>query len=339
MRARLVFVLALYVVVSLIVGGRAQASPITVVVNGQQVQFDQPPIERAGRVFVPLRGVFEKLGASVVYDNGLINATGNNTTIQVRIGSTTAQVNGNPEKLDVAPFIVGTRTYVPLRFISEALGATVNYNDSSRTVSITGGGGASTRVTLTNLKPASGAVVSAKSPAVSGSFSSAVDPNSVHITLDGRDVSNTTDISGTDFLFTPPYPLVAQSHTVRVTGKSTNGSAFDQQWSFTSGTSTIPNFLKNLAPANGSTVGNTFSVTGSTLPNSHVHIVVTPVAVLGGVFTVSSATSVSDAVADSSGNFAQSVNVSTVPGGSVSVRVTSIAPTNASATANLSLKS
>src|SRR5579864_488099 len=90
---------------------------VTITVNGQQIHFDQPPIERSGRVFVPLRGVFEKLGASVVYDNGLINATGNGRTISLRIGSTNATVNGQPETIDVAPFLIGSRTLVPLRFI------------------------------------------------------------------------------------------------------------------------------------------------------------------------------------------------------------------------------
>src|SRR5579864_4319232 len=70
------------------------AQNVTVVVNGQQVGFDQPPIERSGRVFVPLRGVFERLGASVVYDNGVINATGNGRTVQLHIGSSVALVDG-----------------------------------------------------------------------------------------------------------------------------------------------------------------------------------------------------------------------------------------------------
>src|SRR5580704_1750293 len=117
----------------------ARAGTITIVVNGQQVGFDQPPIERGGRVFVPLRGVFERLGASVVYDNGTINATGNGRNVQLKIGSTMATVNGETYTSDVAPFLVGARTLVPLRFISEALGASVNYDSGSQTVSISNG--------------------------------------------------------------------------------------------------------------------------------------------------------------------------------------------------------
>jgi len=122
--------------VGLFPSGRALAGNVRIVVNGQEVTFDQPPIERSGRVFVPLRGVFERLGASVVYDNGLINATGNGRNIQLHIGSTAASVNGQTTYLDVAPFLVGARTLVPLRFISESLGASVNYDGSSQTVTV-----------------------------------------------------------------------------------------------------------------------------------------------------------------------------------------------------------
>ena len=70
-----------------------RAAAVTIVVNGATVSFDQPPIERSGRVFVPLRGVFERLGATVVYDNGLINATGNERNLSLKIGSTMPTIN------------------------------------------------------------------------------------------------------------------------------------------------------------------------------------------------------------------------------------------------------
>src|SRR5579864_7306266 len=163
----------------------AHAQDITVVVNGQQVGFDQRPIERSGRVFVPLRGVFERLGATVVYDNGVINATGNGRTISLRIGSNVAIVDGSQQMLDVAPFLVGARTLVPLRFVSQALGANVDWNNSTSLVTITMAGApqatstAAPSVSITNLHPAQNGVVSARRPAVSGSFSRPVDPNSV----------------------------------------------------------------------------------------------------------------------------------------------------------------
>jgi len=330
-------------VVALALGGSASLaadiSVVVVVVNGQQIQFDQPPIERSGRVFVPLRGVFEHLGASVVYDNGLINATGNGRSIQLHIGSTQATVNGQTHTLDVAPFIVGSRTLVPIRFISESLGASVDWNDNTRTVTINGGAHTQA-VHLLNLAPAPDAVVAEKAPVVSGAFSAAVNPNSVHITLDGRDVSSTTDISSTDFLFSPPYPLTPDRHTVRVTGAAKDGSTFDQSWSFTSGTSVTLNYITNIRPLNWSAVGNSFTLTGTTLPNSSVHVVAIPTALIGGIFPVTSGTYVADLKADSSGHFAQSINITTVPGGNVAVRITSVAPTtNESKTIDLKYSS
>ncbi len=115
---------------------------VAIVVNGSQMQFNQAPIEQAGRVFVPLRGVFERLGASVVYENGEINATGNGRNVSLRVGSTQATVNGQPQTVDVAPFIVGSSTLVPLRFVAQALGASVDWNNNTSTVTITGNGSA-----------------------------------------------------------------------------------------------------------------------------------------------------------------------------------------------------
>ena len=56
---------------------------------------------------MPLRGVLERMGATVVYDDGQINATDRGHTVSVSIGSTRAVVDGQAETLDVAPFIVG----------------------------------------------------------------------------------------------------------------------------------------------------------------------------------------------------------------------------------------
>ena len=106
----------------------AVAQTVTVTINGQPLYLSPGPIERAGRVFVPLRGIFERLGATVVYASGTINATKGATTISLQIGSTQATVSGQPQTLDVAPFIVGATTYVPLRFIAQSLGAQVGYD-------------------------------------------------------------------------------------------------------------------------------------------------------------------------------------------------------------------
>jgi phospholipase C len=128
------------IVVSLVPATRASAQAPAVYVNGQQLQFDQPPVERAGRVFVPLRGIFETLNATVVYTNGSIDATSaNGAMVHLAIGSHNTMVNGKPVTLYYAPFVVGGRTLVPLRFIAESLGAVVDYNPTKQVVTITTG--------------------------------------------------------------------------------------------------------------------------------------------------------------------------------------------------------
>jgi len=115
----------------------APAQAISVTLNGNNVPLNPPPIERAGRVLIPLRGVFEQLGATVVYSNGQINATRGRRTVSLNIGSTQATVDGQPQTIDVAPFIIGASTYVPLRFVSQALGAQVNWDGNNQLVSVT----------------------------------------------------------------------------------------------------------------------------------------------------------------------------------------------------------
>ncbi len=117
---------------------------VAVTVDGNAVDFAPAPMIQDGRVFVPLRGVFERLGASVVYSNGTINATGNGRAITLQIGSNQATVDGQPETIDVAPFIVGASTFVPLRFVSQALGAGVDWDNADRIVSISTAGAAGT---------------------------------------------------------------------------------------------------------------------------------------------------------------------------------------------------
>jgi hypothetical protein len=114
----------------------AAAATFNVSVNGQSLALTEPATERGGRVFVPLRSIFQSLGAGVAYDNGTINATEGDKTVQVKIGSNQAIVNGQQTYLDAAPYIVGATTMVPLRFVSEALGAEVNYDSNTGAIDI-----------------------------------------------------------------------------------------------------------------------------------------------------------------------------------------------------------
>jgi Copper amine oxidase N-terminal domain len=217
----------------------ASAQSVTVIVNGQTMNFTQPPIVRTGRVFVPLRGVFEQLGASVVYSNGQINATGNGRSISLTIGSTQATVGGQPETLDVAPFIVASTTFVPLRFISQALGATVNWNDSTSTVTIAGGGGAQPPppgprpIRFVTVAPTG--VVYNPSPRIRFQFDRPVRLTDFRVAVDGRNVTSGLIQSGPAFVFDLPWRLSAGTHRVRVVGTTASGASFDLAWSFVRG--------------------------------------------------------------------------------------------------------
>src|SRR3970040_1832542 len=87
----------------------AAAPTVQVVVDGRVVPFDQPPRNVGGRVLVPLRGVFERLGAFVQWEPRArtVIADRPGTQVVLVIGSPRAAVNGRPVTLDVPPLIIG----------------------------------------------------------------------------------------------------------------------------------------------------------------------------------------------------------------------------------------
>ena len=336
--------LAAWVLTAALAGGfimaPAQAQTVSVVVNGATVTFDQPPMERAGRVFVPLRGVFERLGASVVYANGDINAQGSGRSVHLHIGSTQAVVNGQTVSMDVAPFLVGARTLVPLRFVAQALGAAVNWNQSNSTVYIQGSGSSSTIVppangsfSLTNKRPATS--TNTTEPNIRASFSEPINRDTLHVSVDGRDVSGSTEASTTSFNVTPPFALNSGTHTVRVTGSTAAGATFDTGWSFTTSASATSNILNAISPPNGSTVGSSFTLSGHTRPGAAVHIAATASATAFGVIPVGTGSFQTDVTADGSGNFSVPVNINTASGGRVTVIITSTQSNGASVSRTL----
>ena len=95
------------------------------------------------RTMLPARFVAENLGATVEWDGEkqLVTITGKtekqeDVIILITIGSDYAKVNGEDVKLDSPAFVENDRTYTPIRFISENLGATVEWNETEQTVTI-----------------------------------------------------------------------------------------------------------------------------------------------------------------------------------------------------------
>jgi hypothetical protein len=111
---------------------------IKVNINGSPLQLDVAPMIVNGRTLVPLRPIFEALGAMVQWNpaDQSITAIKGSTTIKLQIGSTAALNNGAKVTLGAAPTIVNGRTLAPVRFIDEALGAQVSWDAANYQVNI-----------------------------------------------------------------------------------------------------------------------------------------------------------------------------------------------------------
>lgn len=125
-------------------GTPAQAASLHVNLDGRPLATDVAPLLIGGRTMVPVRPLFEALGASVEWDAATARVTGRrgSTVVTLQVGSQAATVNGDTLGLDVAPLIVEGRTMVPVRFISESLGARVGFDASTETVYVDSRGGA-----------------------------------------------------------------------------------------------------------------------------------------------------------------------------------------------------
>lgn len=336
----------------LAVPAMAQGS-VNVVLNGNGLNLNPAPTERAGRVFVPLRGVFENMGASVVYASGTINAQGHGHSVQLHIGSQNAIVDGRSVSVDVAPFLIGASTYVPLRFVSQALGANVDWNNNTRTVAITtsGGGGAApsqsytaapsnsgnSPVTIGNLLPRNGATIKGNRPTIQATFENGtVDPNTVHVYFDGRDVTSNAYISDKGVTYRPPT-LPATSHDVKITGKDSAGASFDHSWKFTSGGgASVSVGFTNVSPPSGATVPNSFTISGHTSPGATVTVQVGVTQqsatnfgqILGAVLGVGGGNQgeQNTVTADGNGNFSSAINIGAPSGSTLGVVLTSTEP-------------
>lgn len=123
------------------------SAQIRVYVDDNRVWFqDAEPHMMQSRVFVPLRGVFEQMGADVMWNgqSQLVTARKGSTDVQLKIGSRTAWIDGVARTMDVAPHMMNGRTMVPLRFISESLGADVRWDSVADAVYITAAGTSTT---------------------------------------------------------------------------------------------------------------------------------------------------------------------------------------------------
>lgn len=118
---------------------QSMAQGATIRLDGQPLATSVAPVVRNGTTLVPMRDIFEALGATVVWDARTqeINAQKDDKRIWLQIGNRTARVDRNQQWLSYAPVLERGSTLVPLRFVSEALGAQVHWNGQRRVVRIT----------------------------------------------------------------------------------------------------------------------------------------------------------------------------------------------------------
>ena len=114
------------------------ADAISVTINDVAQNYDVMPVIENGRTLVPMRGIFEALGAEISWDDSSKTVVGikNDTKVTLQIGNNLAIVNEKEVSLDVAAKIINGRTMVPVRFISESLGCKVDWDGDTKTVII-----------------------------------------------------------------------------------------------------------------------------------------------------------------------------------------------------------
>ncbi|WP_159888649.1 stalk domain-containing protein [Paenibacillus puerhi] len=126
-------------------GGELEIKPfhlsfdeIQVVIDGELQTFEQPPVNKDGSVLVPMRAIFERLGAEIKWNDAekAVTATKNDIAIYIAINSKSPTINGVVKELEVPAQLVNGYTMVPVRFISEALNAEVSWEQQTQTVFI-----------------------------------------------------------------------------------------------------------------------------------------------------------------------------------------------------------
>ncbi len=122
--------------------------PVTLTLDGQTVSIDPsgvPTVIIKERTLIPARALFEKMGGVVTWDaeREAVSVTLNKTQVSLTINSQTAYVNGQTTVLDVPALIIDHdgdnygSTMIPVRFVAEALGCNISWNDATRTVGVT----------------------------------------------------------------------------------------------------------------------------------------------------------------------------------------------------------
>ncbi len=116
----------------------AYAEGVDVFYNGEKIEFDVEPIIEDGRTLVPVRAIFEKIGAVVSWEpeTQTVFSILGSSIVSLQINNTIMFVNDEKTELDVPARIVNDRTLVPLRAVSEAFDCRVEWDEVTRNITI-----------------------------------------------------------------------------------------------------------------------------------------------------------------------------------------------------------
>lgn len=114
----------------------AAVAAVAIFLNGQQVMLPTAAVQRGGTVLVPVKGVFDRLGAKIAWgsEERTITITAQDMRLEFTVGSTEGTLNGQTIALGAAPEIVDGNTLVPLRLVATALGADIAWDQQRRRV-------------------------------------------------------------------------------------------------------------------------------------------------------------------------------------------------------------
>ena len=117
-----------------------EESNISLQINGSEISAEVPPTIIDGRTMVPVRAIFEAVGANIDFDaeTKTITAKKGDTTVNMTVGTKVATVNSKEVQLDAPVVIVNGRTLAPARFVAETFGYTVQWDAENKIVKING---------------------------------------------------------------------------------------------------------------------------------------------------------------------------------------------------------
>jgi len=108
-------------------------------INGVSQTMDVAPYVQNGRTFLPMRYAAQALGVSadnILFSNGKVTLIKGSTIVQLTLGSDVMTINGTPITMDVKASTTNDRTMLPLRWLGKALGATLNWDQTTQTITM-----------------------------------------------------------------------------------------------------------------------------------------------------------------------------------------------------------